>query len=80
MPLFLDCQSSVLKEPKIMPLVLLVPSCRGNYSGYSANFTFVSIVKTIMAMSFLAQTKANRYVTPEDQQSVQIVKEWDIGL
>lgn len=70
MPLFLDCQSSILKEPKMMPLVLLVPSCRGSYSGYSANLTFVSIVKTIMAMSFLAQTKANRYVTPEDQQSV----------
>lgn len=55
-----------MKEPKLMPLVLLVPSCRGNYNGCSANLTFVSIVKTIMAMSFLAQTKTNRYVTADD--------------
>ena len=63
-----------------MPLVLLVPSCRGNYNGCSSNLTFVSIVKTIMAMSFLAQTKTNRYVTQDDQLSVLSAKEWDIGL
>jgi hypothetical protein len=31
MPLFLDSASGIQKEPKLMPLVLTVPSCRGHY-------------------------------------------------
>jgi hypothetical protein len=63
-----------------MPIVLLVPACRGAYSGQQTNITFISIVKTIMAMSFIGQTKNNKHVTVEDQLAVLSVKEWDIGL
>ena len=77
-PLYLD--NSSVKEQKLMPVVLLVPSCRGTYSNSQQGISFISIVKTIMCMTFLSQGRANKSVSTEFQQAVLSVKEWDVGL
>jgi hypothetical protein len=49
----------------LMPVVLLVPSCRGAYYNTQTCVSFVAIVKTIMAMSFIGQGKSNKNVSVE---------------
>jgi hypothetical protein len=64
-PLYIDNPGVPAKDSKIMPLVLLVPSGRGSYPGYSWSLTFVSVVKTIMSISFFAQAKPTKLISAE---------------
>ena len=63
LPLYIDNPGVPVKEDKIMPVVLLVPSCRGTYPNAQQNLTFISIVKTVMGLSLFAHTKTTKLVT-----------------
>ncbi|TNV83707.1 hypothetical protein FGO68_gene16382 [Halteria grandinella] len=79
-PLYIDNSGvPTMETTKFMPLVLLVPSCRGQYYNQQQGITFISIVKTIMAMSFIAQQKS-KIVSLDQQHEALHISEWDIGV
>lgn len=65
LPLYIDNPGVPVREDKKMPVVLLVPSCRGSYPNAQQNLTFISIVKTIMALTLFTHSKNTKLVTQE---------------